>query len=44
MDVQQIDPQLAPRNDFRLIFNRYFALPLPLFKDPRMLPPAETAH
>jgi hypothetical protein len=44
MEPRQIDPQLAPRNDFRLIFNRYFALPLPLFKDPRMLPPAETAH
>ena len=44
MDPRQIEPELAPRNNFRLIFNHYFALKLPLFKNPRTLPPAETAH
>lgn len=34
IDIRQIEPSLAPRNNFRLIFSRYFAEPLPLFKNP----------
>jgi hypothetical protein len=34
VDLEKIEPSLSPLNNFRLIFNQYFAGHYPLLKNP----------